>query len=467
MNLAYIIDVMQENLAKIFDEDELDTLARKHRFIVRSTNQIQAAHFVELMTIELLMNPELSLDGMCDVLESKMSNSRISRQALQQRINCSGASDFLSAVFVECLSQAVNPVFDQTPSPLLAPFRRILLQDSTHIKLNNALCDSFRGCGGSAGKAALKLNLIYDYQRHQISEVSITDATTSEIEMGQALLEKIQPDDLVMRDLGYFSIDQLTKIDRKQAFYLSRLPSSVGVFLDNAPYADEINIVDYIQSHFPHQNTIDFDVYLGKEKFPVRLVAYRLPEEIVNQRRRKAYDAARKKSRTPTKKYLQWLSFSFYITNVPITVWTTDVIGTIYRLRWQIELIFKQWKSLLKIDFLTGKSEYRIQCLLYGRLITICLYALIYGVAWWYAWREFDGEISGDKLIKWLRRNDRHKKLISPASLSSLFNQLIQQISHLLKERRNRKTIYQRIRSGQTFNENFSLDTDDVLPKVA
>jgi len=100
-------------------------------------------------------------------------------------------------------------------------------------------------------------------------------------------------------------------------------------------------------------------------------------------------------------------------------------------------------------------------------LITICLYALIYGVAWWYAWREFDGEISGDKLIKWLRRNDRHKKLISPASLSSLFNQLIQQISHLLKERRNRKTIYQRIRSGQTFNENFSLDTDDVLPKVA
>jgi len=85
---------------------------------------------------------------------------------------------------------------------------------------------------------------------------------------------------------------------------------------------------------------------------------------MVNQRRRKArevryrhtgrYDAARKKSRTPTKKYLQWLSFSFYITNVPITVWTTDVIGTIYQLRWQIELIFKQWKSLLKIDFLTN-----------------------------------------------------------------------------------------------------------------
>jgi len=168
---------------------------------VRSTNRIEA--------IELLENPELSLDGMCDILETKNPNTLISRQGRKLSINSSGASDFLSAVFGQCLSQAVNPVFDKTPPQLLTPFRRILLQDSTHIKLNNALCDAFRGCGGSGGKAALKLHLIYDYHQHQISEVLQTDATTSETEMGQALVEKVQPDDLVMRDLGYFSIDQL------------------------------------------------------------------------------------------------------------------------------------------------------------------------------------------------------------------------------------------------------------------
>ncbi len=177
---------------------------------MRSTNRIEAVDFVELMTIQLGQDPELSLDGMCDFLASKNPNTLISRQALQQRINSTGASDFLSAVFVECLSQAVKPLFEQTTPQLLTPFRRILLQDSTQIKLNNALCDAFCGCGGSGRKAALKLNLIYDYHQHQISEVSITNATTSETEMGQALVEKIQPDDLVMRDLGYFSIDQLT-----------------------------------------------------------------------------------------------------------------------------------------------------------------------------------------------------------------------------------------------------------------
>jgi len=466
MNLSSLIESMQENLSNILDKDKLSTLAFDHRFIVRSTNRIEAINFVELMSVELLKKPELSLEGMCDLLKTKNPNTEISRQGLQQRINSQGAVDFMSAVFVDSLSQAVNN-FAITPSQLLTPFRRILLQDSTQIKLNDSLCDAFRGCGGSGGKAALKLHLVYDFHQHQLSEVLLTNATTSETDRGNALVEKLLGNDLVLRDLGYFSLDQLRKINGKQAFFLSRLPSSVGVYLSNASDACEINIIDYIQRHFPHQGVIDIEVYLGKEKFPVRLIAYRLPEAMVNQRRRKAYDAARKKSRTPKKEYLQWLSFSFYLTNVPITVWTTAVIGTIYRLRWQIELIFKQWKSLLKIDFLKGKSPYRIECLLYGRLISICLIAKIHGVVWWYAIQEFDREVSCDKLIKWLLRNHRLEKLMKPVSFSALFNQLIQQLNHLLKEKRKRKTTYQRIVDGQTFNENFSLDTYEVLQKAA
>ena len=41
-------------------------------------------------------------------------------------------------------------------------FNRIVLEDSTVISLNNKLAFAFRGCGGSARKSALKLNLIYD-----------------------------------------------------------------------------------------------------------------------------------------------------------------------------------------------------------------------------------------------------------------------------------------------------------------
>lgn len=179
MNLSSLIESMQENLSNILDKDKLDTLAKNHRFIVRSTNRIEAVDFVDLMTVQPLMNPEISLEGMCDILKAKNPNTEISRQGLQQRINSQSAVDFLSVVFVDSLSQAVNN-FDITPPQLLTPFRRILLQDSTQIKLNNALCDAFCGCGGSGGKAALKLHMVYDFHRHQISEVTITNATTSE-----------------------------------------------------------------------------------------------------------------------------------------------------------------------------------------------------------------------------------------------------------------------------------------------
>jgi len=112
---------------------------------------------------------------------------------------------------------------------------------------------------------------------------------------------------------------------------------------------------------------------VGQPRLPCRLLAYRLPVELVEQRRRTAYETARKKGRTPTKAYLDWLQYGWYITNVRAVVWTAAVVATVYRIRWQVELLVKQWKSLLHIHVLKGTRPERIQCLLYGRLVTITL----------------------------------------------------------------------------------------------
>jgi hypothetical protein len=465
--LSRAIELMQNSISAIFDFERLDTLAKSSGFIQRKNNRIEAIDFVQLMTVEILQNPDISLDGLCDILASLNPKSQMSAQALQQRINTPDAADFLSTIFCECLTDAVTPLFAMMQSQLLTPFQRILIQDSTTITLDEKLAVPFRGCGGSGAKSALKLHAVYDLQHHQFTMVNVTNGATPETLLGQALVDIIQGSDLLIRDLGYFSIEQLKQIEQKDAYFLSRLPKSCGVYLSEESDAKVVEIFRYLDKYYPHGAVVSLDVYLGKDKFPCRLVAYRLPESVVNERRRKAYQAAHKKSRKPTKEYLSWLRFSFYITNVPLNVWATEVIGTIYRIRWQIELMFKQWKSLLRIDCLRGTSPYRIESLIYGRLCVVCIISMLYGTLFWYAWETDLGEVSQEKMIKWLLRKNRFAQLIRHCSLFRLFDELLSVLSkRLLKQKRKRKTTLERICDHETFEQVFP-QADEILKKAA
>ncbi len=120
--LSSTIELIQEKLYSIFDSEHLDTLAKDSGFIQRKSSRIEAVDFVQLMTVEILQNPDISLDGLCDILATLNPKAQMSAQALQQRINTPGAADFLSSLFCECLTDAVVPIFNQTPPQLLTPF---------------------------------------------------------------------------------------------------------------------------------------------------------------------------------------------------------------------------------------------------------------------------------------------------------------------------------------------------------
>jgi len=125
-------------------------------------------------------------------------------------------------------------------------------------------------------------------------------------------------------------------------------------------------------------NLIERDIFIGaKALVPSRLVAVRMPESIVNERRRMAKKTAKKKGYTPSKAHLNLLAWNLFITNVPRTIWKTETVGKVYPIRWQVELIFKSWKSYLHLASMNTKKADTTLCYLSGRMLLILLnYAL-------------------------------------------------------------------------------------------
>jgi hypothetical protein len=61
----------------------------------------------------------------------------------------------------------------------------------------------------------------------------------------------------------------------------------------------------------------------------------------------------------------------------PEKILTTEEIHDVYSLRWQIEIMFKIWKSIFNIDNVKPVKIERFKCFLYGRLIALILSSTI------------------------------------------------------------------------------------------
>jgi hypothetical protein len=64
---------------------------------------------------------------------------------------------------------------------------------------------------------------------------------------------------------------------------------------------------------------------------------------------------------------------NLYVTNTPWEIAPMEQIHNFYSLRWQIEIIFKTWKSLFQIHHWQHIKQERLECHVYGKLIAIFL----------------------------------------------------------------------------------------------
>jgi hypothetical protein len=390
----------------------IEEIAQETKFVQR-VSKFSGLKFVETWVMGFLEKPDASLNYLVQVAADM--NVSITKQGLQDRLS-RGAADFLQAVLQRCIRQLQNKL--PISISLLKQFRGVQLVDSSGMELPDNLQGEFPGSGGKATKSALKLQVIWDFLHGNFSDIVTQNGNQPDQSFCQHALQ-ILPGWLCLSDLGYFALKTLAAIAQAQAYFISRWLVSCGL-VDPATET-KFDLLSYLQN--TAQNQVELNLWVGlKQRIPCRLLAIRLAPEVVQEKRRRVRETARRKGRPVNSAGFAWLEWSIFITNVPLEWLTLNQVALIYRLRWQIELLFKLWKSECQLDRIAGHLRARVLCEIYAKLIGAVVFQYIT-----FPLRWAERELSPIKAMQSFRRlavalaNSLHDTDQLDALLSKLF----------------------------------------------
>jgi len=310
-----------------------------------------------------------------------LGHTRLARQSLWERIN-PGAVEFLRHVLGVAIGRRVQDGGRSVPEALKA-FGRVFIQDSTTIKLSAKLAPVFPGASNHHGthKGQLKIQAVYELLSQRFVHFGLSGFTRNDQAATHDILPLIQRADLVLRDLGYFVVESFERIALQGAFFLSRIRLDTKLY--DPRTGQELNLLGQLK----RQGNLDQQVLLGSRRMRVRLVALKLPPQVAAERRRKAR-MNRDKRCHPSARSLQLLGWAIFITNVPRKDCGAKTIAEIYRLRWQIENLFKVWKSHFHITEVPNGSASQLLVMIYARLVFITVLAQVARVNWSDPWAQ-------------------------------------------------------------------------------
>lgn len=429
-------------------------MAQQIGFIQRSTSQLNGHEFAQAMMIPNAFLEAETLNSLAIRMHKINKGCNLSAYVLAQRINSKSAEMFMKACFETVLKYIMKQDFTNLGDlPNLSCFNRVLIEDSTQAELHEKLSSYFKGSGGVAGKASVKIDYIFNYLSETFVDINFSPGNIPDQSLAGGLLRILQKNDLVIRDLGYYVLENLQDIGNKGAYYVSRWKVNVDVYR-NKNDTKPLDLTKFLNKHLNNECIVDLEVFIGKEKHRVRLVACLMSEEAINKRHRTAHKSAQRRSRQMSKKKINLLKYSIFMTNIPFEKISGKIIMTIYRARWRVELIFKEWKSCLRLHIFKGYNKERFHCFLYGRLIMILLLGLVHPILMQFAF-TIGRELSCFKLIKYLIGDHVFPRIFYEGKINEFIKQLILDLPRrLCMDKRKRPSLRTNVRNGNCYHNN-------------
>jgi hypothetical protein len=256
--------------------------------------------------------------------------------------------EFFRTSLAHIMSQLSMKVLGFEAGKAFSEFNRLILQDGSSFALHEALRHVFPGRFNTRSPAAVELHCTLDLLQDAPITIALSPDTDSEHDY-RPEPERLRGD-LLLADRGYLDLAYLRDIDRHGGFFIVRgksnlNPRVLGAYREDGQRIKSCQERDFqaIRSKFPKQQRAELEtewLSLG-EPFRVRLIVSWNP---------------------------QTKCFDYLLTNLPKDIYTISMICLGYKLRWQVELLFKEWKSYTNLHRFDTEKETISEALIWASL---------------------------------------------------------------------------------------------------
>ncbi|MGZ9275453.1 MAG: IS4 family transposase, partial [Nitrospira sp.] len=324
-------------LARALDADTMMRMARTSGFCQRMRSVTPR----ELVVSVIAAMATQSTETIADVQRTfnALTGRKLAYKPFHKKLAKPGFAELMRMIVSHLLDELVTDALRPMHHSALSLFDDILLQDGSSFAIHAALAGVFPGRRTTISPAAVELHAMMSLWSDQPLVLFVAPDTAGERDYLP------QPADLKGRlligDRGYQSVDYCRKVDAEGGYVLIRHQTRIDplvthCLLDRNPALAPVGsrLQEVMQRY--RGKTIDVDVQwqgIGGDRRPDT----RLRVVLIWNALRKDYMAL--------------------VTNLDRDLFPPDDIYQIYRLRWQIELLFKEWKSYCNLHaFSTTKA---------------------------------------------------------------------------------------------------------------
>ena len=273
----------------------------------------------------------------------------LSEAAWRKRLRAS--NDWLLWLLGELLAAPEAPAL-----PCPRPAGRLILVDASTLGQPGGTGDDWR------------LHLAYDLLASRMHQVSVTDRH------GGEHLERYRwhAGEVIVADRGYGYRRSVATAVRQQADVIVRIHPATFPLETEA--GQPCNVLRWLRHPGGAEREWRGWCRWAGQRYPVRLVAAKLDPTATRRARCRARRKAQKAGRTLTTPTLAVAGWLLLITTLDTGTWSTADVLYIYRARWQVELVFKKMKQLLRLNQIRSKHLTSVEATVRALLIAWALH---------------------------------------------------------------------------------------------